>query len=85
MSTLKIGLAQIAPVWLDKAGTTTKVVDYIKKAGQEKCDLVVFGEGFLPGYPFWLSFTLRCSLLDGSQTVRVSVNTLFGRCEVSQP
>ena len=54
---LKVGLAQIKPVWLDKAKTTTKVIDYIHRAGSDSCDLVVFGEGLLPGYPFWLSFT----------------------------
>ena len=54
---LKIGMAQIAPVWLNKQGTLEKVVSYISQGGQESCDLVVFGEGLLPGYPFWLSIT----------------------------
>ena len=56
-SFIKIGLAQISPVWLNKKDTTAKVISYIKKAGSEECDLVVFGEGILPGYPFWLSMT----------------------------
>jgi len=55
--TLKIGMAQISPVWLDKEGTLEKVCSYIKKAGDEKCELLVFGEGLLPGYPFWLSLS----------------------------
>ena len=54
---LKIGMAQIAPVWLNKTKTIEKIKDYIKKAGAEQCDLIVFGEGLLPGYPFWLSLT----------------------------
>lgn len=54
---MKVTIAQLAPVWLNKAKTTTKIVDYIVQAGNEKSDLVVFGEGLLPGYPFWLSFT----------------------------
>jgi len=56
-STLKIGLAQIAPVWLDKEKTLTKIESYVRNAGKEKCELVVFGEALLPGYPFWLSLT----------------------------
>lgn len=56
-NTLKIGLAQIAPVWLDKEKTLAKIESYIVKAGKEKCELVVFGEALLPGYPFWLSLT----------------------------
>ena len=54
---LKVGMAQISPVWLDKEKTLEKVVSYIQNAGREKCDLTVFGEAVLPGYPFWLSFT----------------------------
>jgi len=54
---LKVGLAQISPVWLDKEKTRTKINGYIEKAGSENCDLVVFGEALLPGYPFWLGLT----------------------------
>ena len=56
-SILKIGMAQISPVWLNKEKTIEKVNSYIVKAAKEECDLVVFGEGLLPGYPFWLSIT----------------------------
>lgn len=56
-STLKIAMAQIAPVWLNKEGTIDKIMAMISQAGNESCDLVVFGEGLLPGYPFWLSMT----------------------------
>ncbi|NOQ26976.1 MAG: carbon-nitrogen hydrolase family protein [Bacteroidales bacterium] len=56
-NTLKIGMAQISPVWLNKQKTIEKVKAYIKKAGDAKCELIVFGEGLLPGYPFWLSMT----------------------------
>lgn len=56
-SILKVGLAQIAPIWLNKTETIKKVADYIEKAGSEKCDLVTFGEAIIPGYPFWLELT----------------------------
>jgi len=54
---VKIGLAQISPVWLNKNLTINKVKSYIDQAGSEKCDLVIFGEGIVPGYPFWVSLT----------------------------
>ena len=54
---LRIGMAQIAPVWLNKQGTIQKVLAEIEKAGQNHCDLLVFGEGLLPGYPFWIGLT----------------------------
>lgn len=58
---LKIGLAQIAPVWLDKKQTAEKIASFIADSGKQKCDLVVFGEALLPGYPFWVE------LLDGAK------------------
>ena len=54
---LKICMAQISPVWLDKERTTDKIKSYISDAGKQKCELVVFGEALLPGYPFWLGLT----------------------------
>ncbi|WP_430425235.1 carbon-nitrogen hydrolase family protein [Maribacter litoralis] len=54
---LKIGMAQISPVWLNKEATIAKIKEYIVKASDEDCELVVFGEALLPGYPFWVSMT----------------------------
>lgn len=54
---LKVGLAQIAPVWLDKEKTIQKINTYISDAADQQCELVIFGEALLPGYPFWLSLT----------------------------
>ncbi|RBW57556.1 carbon-nitrogen hydrolase family protein [Tenacibaculum sp. E3R01] len=54
---LKIGMAQISPVWLNKSKTIEKIKDSINKAGNSNCELLVFGESLLPGYPFWLSMT----------------------------
>ncbi|MTE26412.1 MULTISPECIES: carbon-nitrogen hydrolase family protein [Winogradskyella] len=56
-TTLKIAMAQIAPVWLDKSATLQKIEDAIKDAAEEQCELIVFGEALLPGYPFWLALT----------------------------
>jgi len=54
---LKIAMAQIAPVWLCKNKTIDKIKSFIADAGKEKCELIVFGEALLPGYPFWISLT----------------------------
>ncbi len=54
---LKVGIAQIAPVWLDREQTLTKIVEYVKLAAGEDCQLVAFGEALLPGYPFWIERT----------------------------
>lgn len=57
MNTLKTAIAQISPVWLNKEKTLEKIVASIADAGRQHCELVVFGEGLLPGYPFWISLT----------------------------
>ncbi|WP_420581260.1 nitrilase-related carbon-nitrogen hydrolase [Reichenbachiella sp.] len=54
---LKVGIAQIAPVWLDKKGTLDKIYASVEAAAKESCELVVFGEALLPGYPFWIELT----------------------------
>ena len=54
---LTIALAQIAPVWLNRDATLAKILDYVSQAADQKAQLVVFGEGLLPGYPFWLEPT----------------------------
>ena len=54
---LKVAMAQIAPVWLNKKGTLLKIEKYIKEAAKEKVELIVFGESLLPGYPFWIELT----------------------------
>lgn len=54
MDTLKIALAQIAPVWLNRELTTGKIINYTIDAASQEAKLVVFGEALLPGYPFWL-------------------------------
>ncbi|SNQ45148.1 carbon-nitrogen hydrolase family protein [Cellulophaga lytica] len=54
---LKVGLAQISPVWLDKEATLKKIEHTIVAAAEQKTELLVFGEALLPGYPFWLAHT----------------------------
>ncbi len=56
-NTLKVALAQISPVWLNKEETLKKVEATILEASNKKCELIVFGEGLVPGYPFWLALT----------------------------
>jgi nitrilase len=54
---LKVALGQISPVWCNKQGTLDKVKQSIEDAAQEGAELIVFGEGLLPGYPYWLALT----------------------------
>ena len=53
---LRVGIAQLTPVWLDKAATLDLIMDAMKKTAREGVELLVFGEAFWPGYPFWLAY-----------------------------
>jgi len=54
---LTVGLAQIAPVWLRRDATLAKVAEWTSQAADKGCQLVVFGEALVPGYPFWVACT----------------------------
>ncbi|NMH87271.1 carbon-nitrogen hydrolase family protein [Flavivirga algicola] len=54
---LKVALAQVSPVWLNKTETLKKVEQSMVDASKESVELIVFGEGLVPGYPFWLALT----------------------------
>ena len=54
---LTVGVAQIAPVWLNRNRTLEKIIEHVTTAANQDCQLVVFGEALLPGYPFWIEHT----------------------------
>ncbi len=57
---VKVAAVQAAPVFLDLQGTVDKTVSLIEQAAQQGCDLIVFPETWLPGYPWfiWLNTTM---------------------------
>jgi len=57
METIQVALAQIAPIWFDRLRTTEKVCEFISMAAARDCQLIVFGEGLVPGYPFWIEYS----------------------------
>jgi nitrilase len=52
-----VGIAQIAPVFLDRAATLAKVVRAIEDAAAAGARLVCFPEAIVPGYPVWVDRT----------------------------
>ena len=56
--TLKIGLAQFAPVWMNRQKTLEKALIYAADAADQGCEFVVLGgEACVGGYPYWLELT----------------------------
>ncbi len=90
---LMVGLAQMAPVWLDRQQTLAKIVDYTANAATEGCQLVAFGEALLPGYPFWLELTDGARFNSAiqkeihahymQQAVQIEAGHLDGLCEIA--
>jgi len=52
---LKVAIAQVAPVLLDREATLEVVVSQVGAAAG--AGLLAFGEAFVPGYPMWLCRT----------------------------
>ena len=58
MDQLTIGLAQYAPIWINREKTLEKARQYLRQAAAANCNLVVLGgEVSVGGYPFWLELT----------------------------
>lgn len=54
---MRIAIAQVAPVFLDRDATIGKVIERIDEAAAQSATLVAFGETLVPGYPAWLDRT----------------------------
>lgn len=52
---MKVALAQIAPVFLNREETLDKVEAAMRDNAD--VDLITFGEALIPGYPFWVERT----------------------------
>ncbi len=53
---VKVGIVQDSPVFFDKAKTLEKIETLVSKYSKEGCQLIVFPESFIPGYPRGFSF-----------------------------
>ena len=63
---LRLALPQLSPAWLSRDEGLIKVIGTIQ-AAKGKADLIVFSEGFVPGYPFWLDGTGGARFNDDKQ------------------
>jgi len=53
---VKVALVQESPVFFDKEKTLDKLEELVKTYAKEGCQLVVFPESFVPGYPRGFDF-----------------------------
>lgn len=87
---LKVGVAQAAPVFLDRDATTRRACELIEQAGREGVDLLGFPEGFIPTHPDWFhwypassarSFAFARRLYDNSVEIPSATTDLL--CEAA--
>lgn len=52
----KLALVQAEPILFDKQACVDKTVTLIKEAAEQKAELIVFPELFIPGYPIGMNF-----------------------------
>lgn len=54
VNAIKVGAAQLSPIFLNKTKTINKACNAIAEAGRNGCKLIVFPEAFISGYPDWV-------------------------------
>ncbi|MGD1889340.1 MAG: carbon-nitrogen hydrolase family protein [Cyclobacteriaceae bacterium] len=56
MDALTVGVVQATPVFFDLSATLDRVEDWLQQAQSAGCQLVLFPESFIPGYPRGFTF-----------------------------
>ena len=51
VNSVKVGVVQAEPVWLDLQGGVRKTIEIIKEAAEEGTNVLGFPMCFIPGYP----------------------------------
>lgn len=73
---IRVAVAQAAPAFLDREGSTDRTIELIQEAGAQDVDLLAFPEGFIPAHPVWYHFhavTARESLSMAARLFQNSV------------
>ncbi|HTD96406.1 MAG TPA: carbon-nitrogen hydrolase family protein [Edaphobacter sp.] len=68
---IRVAIAQSAPVYHNKQASLTKALDLIQQASGKGAQLIAFGETWFPGYPVWLDVCPAAGLWNHEPTKRV--------------
>lgn len=52
---VKVAAAHISPVFMKPMESAEKAAEWIRRAGADGIDLIVFPEVYLPGFPYWIN------------------------------
>ncbi|MEM1193150.1 MAG: carbon-nitrogen hydrolase family protein [Pseudomonadota bacterium] len=77
-TSIRLAAIQAAPVLFDKDASTEKACDLIRQAGKDGAAFAVFGETWLPGYPFWIESAVNDATWQASADYLANAVTLGG-------
>ena len=52
---IKAAAAHVSPIYFDPMATAEKAAEWIRDAGKDGIELIVFPEVFIPGFPYWIN------------------------------
>ncbi|MEM9548816.1 MAG: carbon-nitrogen hydrolase family protein [Bacteroidota bacterium] len=67
----KLALVQKPPVFLNSQLSAEKAVEYIAESSDNNADIIVFGEGWLSGYPAWIDYAIHMGCWDQKEIKNV--------------
>src|SRR5258708_22564717 len=84
-NTIRVAIAQSAPVYHNKQASLTKALDLIKQASSQRAQLIAFGETWFPGYPAWLDVCPNAGLWNHEPTKRIFAELRQNSISVNRP
>jgi nitrilase len=69
--TIRVAIAQAAPIYYNKTASLAKALDLIRDAASQRATLVAFGETWFSGYPAWLDVCPTAALWNHEPTKEV--------------
>ena len=81
----KLALVQKAPNFLDSIQSAENAVHYINDASNQKADIIVFGEGWLSGYPAWIDYSIHMGCWDQKEIKQVWATMYKDAIEIEGP
>lgn len=78
----KLALIQKPPVFLNSKKSALNAVEYIHESAASGADIIVFGEGWLSGYPAWIDHSIHMGCWDQKEIKDVWAATYSDAIEI---
>ena len=81
----KLALVQQPPVFLDSKRSTEKAISYVHESADNESHIVVFGEGWISGYPAWIDYSQHMGCWDQKEIKEVWADMYADALESTSP